>query len=176
MCRSNNRPRCRGANELPPDWVPFLCAEQLPGADMAIPPSQTYLEEAFRWWSERVLDCGESTTGLDLCRATNRSKMNGTMHGNMSLEEMEDYKRIVREWKEMYFKRDAPMDIILATLFALTLLVSLVGNLTVFFAVLTNNKLRTPVNAFLVNLAVADLLGKMIDQVICIYYIETTCY
>lgn len=70
------------------------------------------------------------------------------------------YEQALSTFRETLFAYKQPQTLALLCLYAPVFLVALVGNLLVLLVVLPNRFLRSVTNCFIVNLAIADLLGE----------------
>ena len=74
------------------------------------------------------------------------------------------YLEYLRIFRNSFRIHDTPISIALVCAYSPLLPVSLFGNLLVLFVILRNKKLRVFTNTFMINLALADLLGKYIAR------------
>lgn len=79
---------------------------------------------------------------------------------NMDLSDRNDSMGTYEDFRDSFFTYDSPQTIVLICIYVPVFLVALAGNVLVLLVVLMNRKMRSVTNYFLVNLAVADLLGK----------------
>ena len=91
----------------------------------------------------------------------------GNYSGNWSLAP-EDYdllwKNVIDDFQQKQFTLREPTTIVLITLYVPIFIMSLIGNILVLLAIVPNQRMWTVTNNFLVNLAVADLLGMSFFQ------------
>lgn len=72
------------------------------------------------------------------------------------------WEHVIEDFKQSQFTLNEPTTIILMVLYVPIFLTSLIGNLLVLLVIVPNQRMWTVTNNFLVNLAVADLLGSII--------------
>jgi hypothetical protein len=70
------------------------------------------------------------------------------------------WKHVIEDFKQTQFTLNEPTTIVLMVLYVPIFLTSLIGNVLVLLVIVPNQRMWTVTNNFLVNLAVADLLGK----------------
>jgi len=80
--------------------------------------------------------------------------LNNWHHGDVWASVLEDF-------KNSQLTLSDPSTVVLLTLYIPIFVLSLCGNGLVFLAVVPNQRMATVTNYFLVNLAAADLLGKI---------------
>lgn len=71
------------------------------------------------------------------------------------------WEHVIEDFKQSQFTLNEPTTIILMVLYVPIFLTSLIGNLLVLLVIVPNQRMWTVTNNFLVNLAVADLLGSI---------------
>ena len=94
-----------------------------------------------------ALDSAESQTVLNVF-PTNGSMDNSQFHS------------AVEDFKDNLYTYQEPHNILLICLYIPVFLVAFSGNLLVLWVVLPNRHMRSVTNCFIVNMALADLLGK----------------
>ena len=72
------------------------------------------------------------------------------------------YHSMLAEFRGTLYTYTHPQNIVLILLYVPLFLVAFVGNLLVLCVVLPNRHMRSVTNCFIVNLAIADLLGESI--------------
>ena len=86
------------------------------------------------------------------------------VYGNDSamLNDDEHFDKIIEEFRKSLYRTEDPVTIVLITCYIIVFLSALLGNLMVLLVILSNKSMRTSItNSYLLNLAVADLLGKL---------------
>lgn len=76
------------------------------------------------------------------------------------LKDRELWVHVIDDFKQSQFTLNNPTTILLMCLYVPIFITSLVGNVLVLLVILPNQRMWTVTNNFLVNLALADLLGK----------------
>lgn len=78
----------------------------------------------------------------------------------LDITDQEIWNHVIQDFENSQFTLNAPSTIILLVLYVPIFITSLVGNSLVLLVILPNQRMWNVTNNFLVNLAVADLLGK----------------
>ena len=73
---------------------------------------------------------------------------------------------VLQEFKNSQVTLTEPSTLALITLYVIIFCMSMTGNILVLLVIVPNRRMSTVTNNFLVNLAVADLLGRIIMSVI----------
>lgn len=73
---------------------------------------------------------------------------------------LSDFDGIIEAWKQSLITLNQPNTIVLIALYVPVFLTAIIGNLTVLFVIIPNRRMWSVTNNFLLNLAIADLLGK----------------
>ena len=79
---------------------------------------------------------------------------------NVSDQIQSDFNGIIEAWKQSLITLNQPNTIVLISLYIPVFLTAIIGNLTVLFVIIPNRRMWSVTNNFLLNLALADLLGK----------------
>ena len=90
---------------------------------------------------------------------------NTTYHINESFDgdwQNSLWNHVIEDFKQTQFTLNEPTTIVLMVLYVPIFLTSLIGNVLVLLVIVPNQRMWTVTNNFLVNLAIADLLGKYI--------------
>ena len=73
-----------------------------------------------------------------------------------------DFEQILKDFRKSLYRMDDPVTIVLIVCYIVVFTSALLGNLMVLLVILSNKSMRTSLtNSYLLNLAVADLLGKL---------------
>lgn len=89
---------------------------------------------------------------------------------NASLDILWDSHEIFETFKRDLITLNQPNTIVLICLYVPVFLTAIIGNLTVIFVIIPNRRMWSVTNNFLLNLAIADLLGKFLfTNIIPIY-------
>ena len=73
-----------------------------------------------------------------------------------------DFDQILKDFRKSLYRMDDPVTIVLIICYIIVFTSALLGNLMVLLVILSNKSMRTSLtNSYLLNLAVADLLGKL---------------
>lgn len=73
------------------------------------------------------------------------------------------WQTVIEDFKNHQLTMSEPPTIVLLVLYVPIFLMSLMGNVIVLFVIIPNQRMWTVTDNFLVNLSVADLLGKILD-------------
>ena len=83
------------------------------------------------------------------------------MTSNMTLIQNMDFLTVMQSFKQSMLTVNDTHTIILISLYAPVFLLAMLGNITVLFVIIPNRRMWSITNNFLLNLAIADLLGKL---------------
>lgn len=83
---------------------------------------------------------------------------NGTVTSVHDLDEL--WNDVIRDFQDSLLTLNEPSTVVLLVLYVPIFLISVVGNGLVLLVLVPNQRIWTVTNSFLVNLAVADLLGN----------------
>ena len=83
---------------------------------------------------------------------------NDTMNYQVPMDE--DWLRVISNFRDSLFTVRNPSTIVLLCFYVPVFLTSLAGNILVLLVIAPNKQLQSVTNNFLLNLAIADLLGK----------------
>lgn len=75
------------------------------------------------------------------------------------------WQTVIEDYKKDLLTLNNTPTLVLLVLYVPIFIMSLVGNVIVLLVIIPNQRMRTVTNNFLVNLAVADLLGKLIYNI-----------
>jgi len=90
---------------------------------------------------------------------------NYTDNSTVSNEDIDDlWKHVLEDFEESQFTLNEPTTVLLIVLYVPIFLTSVIGNILVLIVIVPNKQLWNVTNNFLVNLAVADLLGKYLSH------------
>lgn len=67
---------------------------------------------------------------------------------------------VVDAFKASLYTHNDPQTIVLISIYGLIFLLAIIGNLLVLLVIVSNKAMRNVTNYFLLNLAIADLLGE----------------
>ena len=86
-----------------------------------------------------------------------------TQYYNESLDTLWDSHEVFETFKRDLITLNQPNTIVLICLYVPVFLTAIIGNLTVLFVIIPNRRMWSVTNNFLLNLAIADLLGKLLN-------------
>lgn len=86
-----------------------------------------------------------------------------TQYYNESLDTLWDSHEVFETFKRDLITLNQPNTIVLICLYVPVFLMAIIGNLTVIFVIIPNRRMWSVTNNFLLNLAIADLLGKLLN-------------
>ena len=86
-----------------------------------------------------------------------------TQYYNESLDTLWDSHEIFETFKRDLITLNQPNTIVLICLYVPVFLTAIIGNLTVLIVIIPNRRMWSVTNNFLLNLAIADLLGKLLN-------------
>lgn len=92
---------------------------------------------------------------------------NGSISPDLYFSDESVWEHVIEDFKQSQYTLNEPTTIVLMVLYVPIFLTSLVGNVLVLLVIVPNQRMWTVTNNFLVNLAVADLLGTQV----CFYIV-----
>lgn len=102
---------------------------------------------------EIIVTDGLSVNNDSYLENTTYLSINGTFDSNSLWE------HVIEDFKRKQLTLNEPISIVLMVLYVPIFITSLIGNVFVLLVIVPNQRMWTVTNNFLVNLAVADLLG-----------------
>jgi hypothetical protein len=116
------------------------------------------------WDAKELLGFNNTMDILDFIAPEGTKKNNnggGGLTSDQNYLDQQELNDALKEFRNNLFSYADPKTILLICLYVPIFITALVGNILVLMVVLPNRHMRNVTNCFIVNLAVADLLGKL---------------